>query len=65
MLQETLDFIRRAQPDDVYLCVATPYPGTELRKVVEENRWKMSPDWSQYDTVTPVFEKPQPNPTAT
>jgi len=58
MLQETLDFIRRAQPDDVYLCVATPYPGTELRKVVEENGWKMSPDWSQYDTVTPVFENP-------
>ena len=58
MLQETLDFIKRAQPDDVYLCVATPYPGTELRKVVEEKGWKMSPDWSSYDTVTPVFENP-------
>lgn len=58
MLRQTLDFIRRAQPDDVYLCVATPYPGTELRKVVEENGWKMSPDWSKYDTVTPVFENP-------
>jgi radical SAM superfamily enzyme YgiQ (UPF0313 family) len=58
MLKQTLDFIRRAEPDDVYLCIATPYPGTELRKVVEEKGWKMSSDWSKYDTVTPVFENP-------
>ena len=58
MLKETLDFIRGAEPDDVYLCIATPYPGTELRQIVEEKGWKMSPDWSKYDTVTPVFENP-------
>lgn len=58
MLKQTLEFIRRAEPDDVYLCIATPYPGTELRRVVEEKRWKMSSDWSKYDTVTPVFENP-------
>jgi radical SAM superfamily enzyme YgiQ (UPF0313 family) len=58
MLQQTLEFLRRAEPDDVYLCIATPYPGTELRRVVEEKGWKMSPDWSKYDTVTPVFENP-------
>jgi len=56
--KQTLDFIRRAEPDDVYLCVATPYPGTELRRLVEKMGLKMSPDWSQYDTVTPVFENP-------
>jgi len=58
MLQQTLDFIRRTEPDDVYLCVATPYPGTELRHVVEEMGLKMSADWGLYDTVTPVFENP-------
>ena len=58
MLRQTLDFIRRAEPDDVYLCVATPYPGTELRRVVEEMGLKLSTDWSRYDTVTPVFENP-------
>ena len=58
MLRQTLDFIRRAEPDDVYLCVATPYPGTELRRVVEEMGLKMSTDWSRYDTVTSVFENP-------
>ena len=30
-LQESLEFVRRAEPDDVWLCHATPYPGTCLR----------------------------------
>jgi radical SAM superfamily enzyme YgiQ (UPF0313 family) len=58
MLKQTLDFIRKTEPDDVYLCVATPYPGTELRRLVEEMGLKMSADWGLYDTVTPVFENP-------
>ena len=58
MLQETIDLIRKAEPDDVYMCVATPYPGTELRRVVEEMGWEMSNDWGQYDTITPVFANP-------
>lgn len=57
-IKQTLDFIRRVKPDDAYVCVATPYPGTELYRLVIEKGWKMSPDWSQYDTVTPVFENP-------
>jgi radical SAM superfamily enzyme YgiQ (UPF0313 family) len=57
-LQQTLDFIRRMKPDDAYLCVATPYPGTELRAVVEKSGWKMTSDWSHYDTMTPIFEDP-------
>ncbi|MCW4015414.1 MAG: cobalamin-dependent protein [Candidatus Bathyarchaeota archaeon] len=56
--KQTLEFIRKVQPDDAYICVATPYPGTELRKTVENNGWKMSSNWSQYDTITPVFENP-------
>ena len=58
MLQETIDLIRKAEPDDVYICVATPYPGTELRRVVEQMGWEMSNDWGQYDTITPVFANP-------
>ena len=57
-LKQTLDFIRRVEADDAYLCVATPYPGTELRTLVESMGWKMSSDWNLYDTVTPVFENP-------
>ncbi len=58
MLQETIDLIRKAEPDDVYLCVATPYPGTELRSLVEEMGWEMSDDWGLYDTTAPVFANP-------
>ncbi len=58
MRKETFDFLRRAEPDDVYLCIATPYPGTELRREVERLGYKMSSDWSRYDTTTPVFENP-------
>lgn len=58
MLQETIDLIRKTEPDDVYFCVATPYPGTDLRRIVEENGWEMSDDWGLYDTTTPVFANP-------
>ncbi|XHH08314.1 MAG: B12-binding domain-containing radical SAM protein [Candidatus Bathyarchaeia archaeon] len=58
MRKETFDFLLRTEPDDVYLCIATPYPGTELRREVERLGYKMSADWSRYDTTTPVFENP-------
>ena len=58
MLKQTIDLIRKTEPDDVYLCVATPYPGTELRSLVEDMGWTMSNDWRLYDTITPVFENP-------
>ena len=58
MLQDTIDLIRKAEPDDVYICVATPYPGTELRRVVKETGLEMSNDWGLYDTITPVFTNP-------
>jgi radical SAM superfamily enzyme YgiQ (UPF0313 family) len=57
-LQETLDFVCRVEPDDVWLCHATPYPGTELRALVESNGWKMSEDWKLYNTMNPIFEDP-------
>jgi hypothetical protein len=43
----------------VYLCVATPYPGTELRSLIEKRGWKMSSNLDLYDTMTPVFENPE------
>ena len=58
-LQETLDFVRRVEPDDVWLCHATPYPGTCLREIVEKNGWKMSDRWELYNTMNPIFEDPK------
>jgi radical SAM superfamily enzyme YgiQ (UPF0313 family) len=57
-LNQTLNFIKRTKPDDVYLCVATPYPGTELRALIEEMGLNLSKEWESYDTTTPVFENP-------
>jgi len=57
-LEQTFDLIRRLKPDEVHLCVATPFPGTELYRFIQEKGWELSPDWSLYDTTTPVFENP-------
>jgi radical SAM superfamily enzyme YgiQ (UPF0313 family) len=58
-IKKTLDFVKRAKPDDAYICIATPFPGTELRSLVEQKGWKISPNWDLYDTMTPVFENPE------
>jgi len=57
-LQETLDFVRKTEPDDAWLCHATPFPGTQLRELVEKNGWKMSDDWKTYSTMNAIFEDP-------
>jgi anaerobic magnesium-protoporphyrin IX monomethyl ester cyclase len=57
-LKQTYDFIHRADPDYVYLCLATPYPGTHLSSYLKELGWKVSADWSKYDLQIPVFENP-------
>jgi len=58
MLQQTLDFIRRTEPDYVYVCVAIPYPGTELYSLLKDLGWEMSAEWSRYDEQTQVFKNP-------
>jgi anaerobic magnesium-protoporphyrin IX monomethyl ester cyclase len=58
MLNQTIDLLRETEPDDAYICVATPYPGTELRKVIEDLGWNISNDWKRYDTTAPVFDNP-------
>jgi anaerobic magnesium-protoporphyrin IX monomethyl ester cyclase len=57
-VNQTIDLLRRMEPDDAYLCIATPYPGTKLRSIVESSGWKISNDWSLYDTMNPVVENP-------
>jgi len=57
-VKQTLDLIHRVEPDDVWLCLPTPYPGTELRVLVEKLGWKMSDDWTLYNTMNPIFENP-------
>ena len=57
-MMQTLDLIRRIEPDDSWLCIATPYPGTQLWALLESMGWKMSNDWTKYNTMNSVFENP-------
>jgi anaerobic magnesium-protoporphyrin IX monomethyl ester cyclase len=58
LMQETLDFMYKTRPDYVYMCVAIPYPGTEMYDYLNELGWKMSPRWDRYDEQTVVFKNP-------
>ena len=58
MLEETLEFIRKTEPDYLYMCEAVPYPGTEMYNVVKNLGWAMSEDWSQFHEQTQVFKNP-------
>lgn len=55
-MQQTIDFVKKTEPDDIYLYLATPYPTTELREVVKGLGWKMSQDWNDYEMQTASFE---------
>jgi len=57
-VKQTVDLLKKMQPDDAYICIACPYPGTELRSKVEGLGWKISNDWSLYDTMNPVIDNP-------
>ena len=57
-LEQTMVFIRKTKPDYVYLCIATPYPGTDLYSHLKELGWAVSDDWTKYDLQTPVFTNP-------
>jgi radical SAM superfamily enzyme YgiQ (UPF0313 family) len=58
MLRQTLDFIKKTDPDYVYVCVAIPYPGTELYNLLKDLGWEMSTEWNHYDEQTQVFKNP-------
>jgi anaerobic magnesium-protoporphyrin IX monomethyl ester cyclase len=57
-LKQTLDFIRRTEPDTVHMSLATPYPGVELYDLMREVGWKTCGELSHYDMQTPLFENP-------
>ncbi|HUU86403.1 MAG TPA: radical SAM protein, partial [Candidatus Glassbacteria bacterium] len=58
LLKETFDFIRKTEPDYVYVCQAIPYPGTEMYDELKKLGWEVSSDWERYDEQTAVFENP-------
>jgi len=43
-IQKTIDLAIKLNPDYVFFSFATPFPGTELRSMAEENNWIINPD---------------------
>jgi radical SAM superfamily enzyme YgiQ (UPF0313 family) len=55
---ETINFIKKLNPDDIGFYVATPYPGTPMYEEVKQKGWLRITDFDKYDTATPTFETP-------
>lgn len=55
---ETINFIKKLNPDDIGFYVATPYPGTPMYDLVKQKGWLRITDFDKYDTATPTFETP-------
>jgi anaerobic magnesium-protoporphyrin IX monomethyl ester cyclase len=55
---ETINFIKKLNPDDVGFYVATPYPGTPMYELVKQKGWLRITDFDKYDTANPTFETP-------
>ena len=56
--QETINFVKQLNPDDVGFYIATPYPGTPMYEQVIKNGWLRVTDFDKYDTAGPTFETP-------
>lgn len=46
-INETIDFMLKADFDHALLSIATPYPGTDLHKICQEENYITNPDISQ------------------
>jgi radical SAM superfamily enzyme YgiQ (UPF0313 family) len=55
---ETVNLVKRVNPDDVGYNIATPYPGTPMYDYVKKMGWLKIEDFDRYDTATPTFETP-------
>lgn len=56
IFQETLDFCREIEIDEVESVLLIPFPGTPLYKRLEQENRILSKDWSLYDGSNVVFK---------
>jgi radical SAM superfamily enzyme YgiQ (UPF0313 family) len=48
-IRESIDFIAETKPDSLQFSLATPFPGTDYFKYLEENGAQLSKNWPDYD----------------
>lgn len=47
---KTKVLLEQIDTDDVFIAIATPFPGTELYEIAKNHSWLLSTDWSKYVT---------------
>ena len=52
---KTKNLLEKIDTDDIFIAIATPFPGTELYKIASHNGWLLSNDWSNYVTSPTHF----------
>ncbi len=57
--KKTIELVKRINPDILTAMIVTPYPGTPLYKMAEENNWLLTKTWSKYTLFEPVFSMPE------
>lgn len=55
---ESVRLLRKINPDEIGIYIATPYPGTPMYDHVKKMGWLKIHDFDRYDTATPTFESP-------
>ena len=55
---ESVKLLKKINPDEIGIYIATPYPGTPMYDHVKKMGWLKISDFNKYDTATPIFESP-------
>ncbi|MEJ2125915.1 MAG: radical SAM protein [Candidatus Bathyarchaeota archaeon] len=53
---ESSALLRKLNPDEIGVYIATPYPGTPMYDYVKKMGWLRIHNFDRYDTATPIFE---------
>lgn len=56
VFERTLEFYGKTSVDSLNLHILTPYPGTELRRMLEKEGRIIHNEWDKYDTRNAVFK---------
>ena len=59
-VQKTKKLLEEIDTDDIYIAIATPFPGTELYKIAKSSGWLLITDWSRYVTSPTYLPGYQP-----
>jgi len=59
-IMKTRKLLEQTDTDDIYIAIATPFPGTELYRIAQRKNWLRVTDWSKYVTAPTYLPGYQP-----